>query len=526
MQDAETHNAAVHEASRLLREKYLPALARKWMTGRATDVDSHLHMEDDHDGDDEPADGQQHRLQQQQQLSASAASLSWSQRSLSSFPATFDPDAELSATSASCSPADIRFLRLSEELHCHGLNCRHLGLLRHHLLSQFPPSQQLQDTALLLLVEAVSRTLKNLLRHQLRLCVARASSQTGCAEYAAVRCCVRFLNLSTAAQPSEAAAFWHGELPRELQARFGQCCLQPGEAERLLSLVSPHLLRVVSYLCLSCGIALSPSCESALSASPLHFAFTVVDVEMRVTSRSLSIVDYAEARVVMAEAEEAARGGRAPALASAVRLLTLAVQIFDRLRHSDPFDLQYRTEARRCRRELSRLQALQQQQLLVQEAQLHSPRRDEQLAQPSQTIRTGLSASFARFDLQPLTQPAHSSGSLSLSLSRTGSNAEEKRGGEEEAQMLLPAPAASLPPPAAPSKVSARDRASKSGAQRPQRARRAAVRPHPTALPPLSAVGKRSREAASSGSGVADGGRQRKQRGSKSRRTEQEAMAQ
>ena len=112
--------------------------------------------------------------------------------------------------------------------------------------------------------------------------------------------------------------------------------------------MSPHLLRVVSYLCMSCGIALSPSCESSLSSAPVNYEFSVVDVELRVGVKAMAITDYAEARVLMAEA--------ALRPTSSLRLMTLAGQIFDRLRHSDPFNARYKEEARTCRRRLSRMQ--------------------------------------------------------------------------------------------------------------------------------------------------------------------------
>ena len=114
-QDGDVHNSRVTEATRLLYSRYLPALAEKLVTGHPTFADRQL--EDDME---EEEDGESRRGR-----SLSVAS--------QHYPATFDPDLELQAVGVD----NIRFLRLSEELHCHGLNIRHLGTapsLRHHSL--------------------------------------------------------------------------------------------------------------------------------------------------------------------------------------------------------------------------------------------------------------------------------------------------------------------------------------------------------------------------------------------------------
>ena len=433
---ADVHNARADAATHLLHELYLKALARKWMSSEKSDVDRLL-------ADDDTA------------MEGSEVT-----RSLSSQPATFAPDEELSVEGE-----DVRLLRLSEELHCHGLNMRHLGMLRQHILAEYGGSEHAASVGLLLLVEVVSRTLKSLLRRRLRSCVEKVTSVSASAEYDCVKCAVDFLNLCTASH-TQSAAFWSGEVETALRLRFGDSCLQPHESTHLFALVSPHLLRVLSYLCMACGVALSPACEDGLSSGALRYVFTVVDVELRVQSRSMAIIDYAEARVMQAQAavfaqeadaaedranqalthERAANGLQkaqlhtdfSPEAASttaepahlrstALRLLSLAVQIFDRLRHSDPFDTSYKRQARQCKQQLQQLQeqhaaahddtGSQPDSLQIIDSMplsqsshsyLHPPTASSTAGpnqisypHPTHSIRTGLSTAFQRFALQP-----------------------------------------------------------------------------------------------------------------------------
>ena len=378
--DAETHNGRVTDATRLLHSRYLPALAEKLVTGCRSIADRRL-------ADDED-----------EELASTAPS-----SSLSQYGATFEPELELQAVGV-----DVRFLRLSEEMHSHGCSVRHLGALRHHILTRFPHSVRVDEVALLLLVEAVSRALKGLLRQRLRRCVERVRQLSQCADYDAVRATVDFLNLCTA-QHSAAAAFWTAEVVTAVRARFGASCIIEEEAAALFAQVSPHLPRVISYLCRTCGLALSPACEASLSSAAVQHEFTAVDVELRVEVRSMTIADYAEARVLLAEA--ALRPS-----ASSLRLVELAAQIFDRLRHADPFNARYKSEARACRQQLARLR--EQHQWRPSQSHLSLARevpaalslpshaspslsalRPPTLTSSSALLRTGLSTGFARFSV-------------------------------------------------------------------------------------------------------------------------------
>ena len=376
--EADLHNARVTQATRLLYDRYLPALAEKLVTGHRTKADQQLMDE-----------GEEEEPMNTDVGSAPSASL---------YPATFDADLELQAEGV-----DIRFLRLSEELHCHGLNVRHLGRLRHHILTHFGEASNASDVALLLLVEMVGRALKGLLRQRLRRCMEQVQRDSQSADYSALRETVDFLNLCSSQHP-QSTAFWALDVVQALHARFTPLCLSEPEAQSLFTLITPHLLRVLSYLCMACGIALSPSCEASLSLAPAGYEFTVVDAELRVQCvKGMAIADYAEARVLMAEA--------ATRPTSSVRLMTLAAQIFDRLRHSDPFNAQYKKEARTCRRMLTHMQAEQGERSSPSQVD-GQPWLSSQSShsQPSaslsvQAIRTGLSTGFARFSLIPSLLP-------------------------------------------------------------------------------------------------------------------------
>ena len=225
------------KATRLLHRRYLPALAERPVTVHPTTAARQL------DDDEAP----------------SSSTLSPPSQS----PATFDAEAELAETGL-----DVRFLRLSEGLHCHGFNIRHLGALRSHVLQHLPHHPNTPEVALLLLVEAVARALKRLLRQRLRACVEGGMGVEADERGAVV---VDHLNLITGHHP-QSQAFRLDEVPAAVRARFGAQCWneEEGEAGGWQAVMAPHLLRVVSYLCLACGVALSPACEEGVAASPLR----------------------------------------------------------------------------------------------------------------------------------------------------------------------------------------------------------------------------------------------------------------
>ena len=218
--DADVHNARVTHATRLLYERYLPSLAEKLVTGHRTKADQQL-MDDDEEEEEGNRGGEDGNG------ASPPASL---------YPATFDADSELQAEGV-----DIRFLRLSEELHCHGLNVRHLGRLRHHVLEHYREAANASDVALLLLVEMVGRALKGLLRQRLRRCVEQVQRDSQSADYSALRETVAFLNLCSHHHPTS-ASFWTHDVVTALHARFTPLCLtDDDEGRALFSLVSPHL---------------------------------------------------------------------------------------------------------------------------------------------------------------------------------------------------------------------------------------------------------------------------------------------
>lgn len=93
-------------------------------------------------------------------------------------------------------------LSITEYMHKHGVNIRHSGLLRHHLLLGLQTINNndginklnIEEIRMELLNECVSRTLKNILRHTQRVWMStyKTTSKDGM-----LQLIVRFLNLIT-----------------------------------------------------------------------------------------------------------------------------------------------------------------------------------------------------------------------------------------------------------------------------------------------------------------------------------------
>lgn len=116
-------------------------------------------------------------------------------------------------------PKERQGLGITEYMHHHGVNIRHIGLLRHHLRRQqevLSSKGDFEDTNVSakiqlavqlqseLLLECVGRALKNILRDMMRLwmCSQRTASEDGI-----VQLVVRFLNMVTGYH-HQAGEFW------------------------------------------------------------------------------------------------------------------------------------------------------------------------------------------------------------------------------------------------------------------------------------------------------------------------------
>jgi hypothetical protein len=94
------------------------------------------------------------------------------------------------------------------------------------------------NTSRLLLGEVVARTLKNLLRKQLRELLKRSGGQAGISESMFVAETVAFLNRTTGGS-DDSRVFLAGEVVRGARERFGQQALTEDEAADLLGAVGP-----------------------------------------------------------------------------------------------------------------------------------------------------------------------------------------------------------------------------------------------------------------------------------------------
>ena len=101
---------------------------------------------------------------------------------------------------------------------------RHLGLLRSLVI---PACEQVRNR---LLLEILSRTLKNLLREVQREWM---KSRKTTSEHGMYEVVVRFFNLLTVVHPSS-NDFWTRVLPEGVAKRFGPCALTEIENQNLL----------------------------------------------------------------------------------------------------------------------------------------------------------------------------------------------------------------------------------------------------------------------------------------------------
>ena len=99
---------------------------------------------------------------------------------------------------------------LTEELHRRGINCRYLGRVRSHCLTEAARN--------VLLVEIVARVVKNILRERLRV-LSRTLRVPGEMPYR--KAIVGLLNMVLGHPPAQSQAFWR-ELLVEIQVQFQQ----------------------------------------------------------------------------------------------------------------------------------------------------------------------------------------------------------------------------------------------------------------------------------------------------------------
>lgn len=123
----------------------------------------------------------------------------------------------------------IKNYRMSENLHRHGINVRHLSLIRSLVTN--PVASEI------ILVEMVSRTLKNLLRFYLRYEMQRLKEAS---EYVHRELIVQFLNKVSGA--TKCPEFWNHEVRLGLFARFGCLGWNENDGSQLYNTVQSRVV--------------------------------------------------------------------------------------------------------------------------------------------------------------------------------------------------------------------------------------------------------------------------------------------
>ena len=190
-------------------------------------------------------------------------------------------------------------LSITEYMHRHGVNIRHVGLLRRHLSNDLDndldetttttttTSQQVHVKAIRheLLMECISRTLKNILRKTQRQYMC---SQRSCSEEGMMHLVIDFLNLVTSSHPSS-CEFWSYLVIPGIMERFGRVALTDNEIKLPDDCSMPKLFNdycshddvrlLLNRLCKRGGIKLHQDCLEHLAEGPVKgFEFAISDI--------------------------------------------------------------------------------------------------------------------------------------------------------------------------------------------------------------------------------------------------------
>lgn len=248
-------------------------------------------------------------------------------------------------------------LRCQAAFHSAGINVRHAGLVRTYF--NCPRARKA------LLLEMVSRVLKNILRRWFRL-TARCHPNS---EYKMREVLLLFLNLVSNPGP-KSDEFWGEHVTVELLQKFGEIALEPEEREDLYSAVQAEVIQedddipqrqsslistfsffgagaevraqqasgssiseIIVYVAEMTGVHFSPNCLNELSRSST-FEFCGADVSgMEPRTKHMSIVNFADAQLL---AHQAKLGEHS--IDVCLRLLHLACGHFQHALQSDPLN--------------------------------------------------------------------------------------------------------------------------------------------------------------------------------------------
>ncbi len=225
--------------------------------------------------------------------------------------------------------ADLPNFHLSRRMHAAGIPMRHSGLLRSLVTNKH--SRQV------LLVEIVGRTLKNSMRAAMRKQLHDTSSHPNLwyKDHLLAKVeVVKLLSLITGCS-EHSRLFWGDYMIAGVEARFGGVALMDAERADLFAAISADIYNLVTYVAEATGVVLASACLKSLKQHPVRFQFVESDVlDLRVRLRNMSIIDAFDARRLVVEAELAADD------TTRVRLLSLAVSLFDTALRADPLDAQ------------------------------------------------------------------------------------------------------------------------------------------------------------------------------------------
>lgn len=203
---------------------------------------------------------------------------------------------------------------VSEKVHRRGINVRHIGLLR----SSIVHNQSARDT---LFIEVVARTLKNLLRSWLRGAMAEFDvNGEEPSEFEIQNRVSLFLNLVSGSHLNS-DFFWKSIVRPGIFQRFGACSLNDSEKENLKAAARPFLLSIINHCLSMVGIDLTHSCRTDLNSSADVFGFHFTDTDLGqadVRVKHMSLLDYANGRLLLERSNEILNASPATAAASSI----------------------------------------------------------------------------------------------------------------------------------------------------------------------------------------------------------------
>lgn len=159
-----------------------------------------------------------------------------------------------------------------------------------------------EEVRIVLLVEMIIRTIKQLIRHYTReLCLHLGNPNVD----AAKDTLVYILNLITGSgEGSE--EWWENEVTLALDAKYGPGSLTVKEATNITVIIEPHLTNIVLSLLDSLGFTITRTCEESLEENPKNFVFSVLDIDscLPIVYHSIHLLEYAQGKLLVKMAEK------------------------------------------------------------------------------------------------------------------------------------------------------------------------------------------------------------------------------